>query len=102
VYHLLGCNDLQFGENSTVRRNLSPPASGSKSNQRINQQESGGKLRRQRLTVSCLAYSSTLKIEAISYSEESSSLSTTRHYSPEDSALHGLNWLRAEPMARFF
>jgi hypothetical protein len=40
------------------------------------------------LLVSCLAYCSSLKIEAIYYSETLGCLLTTRYYNPEDRTLH--------------
>jgi hypothetical protein len=92
-YELLGCNDLWFGELQASRWN---------SNQTRIQQGLSGKLRRLLLVVSCLAYSSTLKTEAICSSKTSGFVRTVRHYSPESRAFHGLNWLREELMERFF
>jgi hypothetical protein len=40
------------------------------------------------LIVSCLAYSPTLKMEAICSSETLGSLRTTRRYNPDDRILH--------------
>jgi hypothetical protein len=49
-----------------VQRNISPPSSGSKGkSSKKNQRETGGLL----LSVSCLAYCSALKMEAICFPE---------------------------------
>jgi hypothetical protein len=45
------------------------------------------------LLVSCLAYSSTLKIEAICSSETLACLRTTRHYNPEDRTFQDIIYL---------
>jgi hypothetical protein len=40
------------------------------------------------LLVSCLVYSSTLKLEAIHFPETSGSFKTTLHYNPDDSTIY--------------
>jgi hypothetical protein len=80
-YGLLSCNTVQFRENQTFRKNISPLSS--ESNRKASRQNSVRRL----LLVSCLAYPSTLKTEICS-SETSRFVPTTRRYNPEDRTLY--------------
>jgi hypothetical protein len=63
-----------------------PPSSASVSKLYKKPVEAGGKL----LLVFCLAYCTTLQIEAICSSDMSCALETARHYNPEDHIIHSL------------
>jgi hypothetical protein len=69
-YGLLGCIAIYFRDSLTIRRYAYPPSSGSKS-----KPSSACCLL---LLVSCLAYSYTLNMESVCFSETSDSLRTTR------------------------
>jgi hypothetical protein len=83
-YHLLGYNAVQSVESQpTFRRNILPPFSGSKNKQAELCLPPAYTL------VSCSAYFSTMKMEAICSSETSVDFQrTTRRHTPEDSTLH--------------
>jgi hypothetical protein len=71
---LLGCNTVKYGENTTFRKNISPPSSGSK--RKLNS------VFRLFLLVSCLAYSSVLTMGMTCSSETSGCLRKTPRWNP--------------------
>jgi hypothetical protein len=85
AYCLVGCDTLLYGRSlPTSWRNILPPSLGSKVKHAAS-----------RVGVFCflayLAYSSTLKMEIIPYSETSVNFfQTACHHTPEDNILHGI------------
>jgi hypothetical protein len=82
----VGTPALPVESQQTFRRNMSPQSSGSKN-------EPSKKPQAETL-VSCMVYSSAMKIVATCPSETSVDFHrTTRHYIPEDSALQSFSWV---------
>jgi hypothetical protein len=89
-FYLLGYNAVQSGESQRkLRRNMWPPSSGSEQETSIKQVSLFPTCF---MLVSCLAYSSTLKREARTYSEPQVDFyQATRRYIPEEMAVHTHN-----------
>jgi hypothetical protein len=73
-WDLIGYNAMWFGNSPMLWVNISPPSSGSKS------QPASNLL----LLVSCLAYSLTMEMEVVYFSETLCSLQATQHFNSQD------------------
>jgi hypothetical protein len=94
---------LEFGKRQAFQRNTWPPSSEWKSRRRKKSEKAGGKLSPAcplRMLVSCLACSSTLKMEAISSFQTSVSLRITWRYNRKDSIQQCIYRLTSENLSR--
>jgi hypothetical protein len=91
-YYLLGYYAVKPVESQlTFQRNMSPPSSGPKNKPSYDRNHHKGLLATCFTLISCLAYSSTLKMEEICYSETSVEFQqTTRPYIPEELLIRGI------------